>query len=54
MDDLDSLFGGDLASINEMFQEFEIKDKQDRKRQLAEEEDIKKKVKSRRKAGKLM
>lgn len=42
MDDLDSLFEADLASINEVFQEFEIKDKKDLKRQKTEEEELKK------------
>ncbi len=44
MDELDSLFEGEMASINEMFQEFEIKDKQNKKRQLLEQEDLKRKV----------
>ena len=44
MEDLDSLFEGEMASINEMFQEFEIKDKQNKKRQELEQEDLKKKV----------
>jgi len=44
MEDLDSLFEGEMASINEMFQEFEIKDKQNKKRHELEQEDLKKKV----------
>ena len=45
MDDLDSLFEGEMASINEMFQEFEIKDKQNKKRRdLEQEEGLKRKV----------
>ena len=41
MDDLDSLFEGELASINQVFQEFEVKDKQKEMRSKAEEEDLK-------------
>ena len=42
MDDFDSLFEADLASINQVFQEFEIKDKRDHKRQKTEEAELKK------------
>lgn len=38
MDDLDSLFEGELASINKVFQEFEVKDKKTEQRILLEEE----------------
>ena len=41
MDDLDSLFEGELASINQVFQEFEVKDKQKEMRSRTEEEDLK-------------
>ncbi len=44
MDDLDSLLEGELASINEMFHEFEIKDKQTERRVRTEEEELKKMV----------
>lgn len=42
MDDLDSLFEGELASIDQVFQEFEIKDKKQEKRNLTEQEDLQK------------
>lgn len=42
MDELDSLFEGELASINEVFQEFEIKDKKKEERMRNEEQDLKK------------
>ena len=41
MDDLDSLFEGELASINQVFQEFEVKDKKKEQRTKTEEEDLK-------------
>ena len=41
MDDLDSLFEGELASINQVFQEFEVKDKKTEKRILTEKEELK-------------
>lgn len=41
MDDLDSLFEGELASIDQVFQEFQIKDKKTEKRNLTEQEDLK-------------
>ncbi len=41
MDDLDSLFEGELADINQVFQEFEVKDKQKERRSKTEEEDLK-------------
>lgn len=41
MDDLDSLFEGELASINQVFQEFEVKDKRKEIRAKTEEEDLK-------------
>ena len=42
MDDLDSLFEGELASIDQVFQEFEIKDKKKAIRNQTEEEDLSK------------
>ena len=41
MDDLDSLFEGELASINQVFQEFEVKDKKAEQRMHTEEEELK-------------
>lgn len=40
MDDLDSLFEGELASINQVFQEFEVKDKKMEQRIQTEEEEL--------------
>lgn len=40
MDDLDSLFAGELASIDKVFQEFEIKDKKTEQRNQTEKEDL--------------
>lgn len=55
MDDvLDGLFEGELASINEVFQQFEIKDKKTEKRIQTEEEELGRvhlKVSSRWRAG---
>lgn len=41
MDDLDSLFAGELASIDKVFKEFEVKDKKTEQRILTEEEELK-------------
>ncbi len=40
MDDLDSLFEGELANIDQVFQEFEIKDKKKEQRIQTEKEDL--------------
>lgn len=42
MDDLDSLFDSELASINEVFHQFEVKDKKKEQRILTEQEELKK------------
>lgn len=42
MDDLDSLFEGELASIDQVFQEFEIMDKKSEKRNQTEKETLEK------------
>ena len=40
MDDLDNLLEGELASINEMFHQFEIKDKKTEERIKTEQEEL--------------
>lgn len=40
MDDLDSLFAGELASIDQVFQEFRIKDKKTEQRNQTEKEGL--------------
>lgn len=51
MDELDSLFEGELASIDQVFQEFEIKDKKTEKRNQTEQEDLEKLQKKVREGG---
>ena len=40
MEDLDDYLEGELASINEMFEQFQTKDQQTKKRILTEEEEL--------------
>ena len=41
MEDLDDYLEGELASINEMFEQFQTKDQQTKQRILTEEEELK-------------